>query len=126
MGLSSDEAEEAARRLKSLKIEAVSLYSKRKYEDAESKFRAAIELVKSINPNHKEIDALMKSIESCRSKSGVQPETASRKEEAISHPLLDKLRQELASRGARGFAGLQRRFASMDVRHSYNCEYNKM
>ena len=68
-----------------------------------------------INPKHKEIDALQKSIESCRAKSGVRREAPTRKEETVSHPLLDKLRQELASRGARGFAGLQRRFTAMDV-----------
>ena len=112
----SDQAEEAARRLKSLRIEAVSLYTKRKYDDAKLKFQEAVDLLTGLNPKHKDIEALRRSIDSCNNKVGTNRGAPSRQVESHDHPLLDKLRQQLAARGARGFAGLQRRFASMDVR----------
>jgi hypothetical protein len=110
-----ENSEDFARRLKSLKIEAVAMYSKCKFEDSEQKFNEAIDLIRSINPNHKEIAALQRSVDSCKAKAGKQYKTKVEAEEKSDHPLMTRLREELASRGARGIAGLAKRFKTMDV-----------
>ena len=116
--MSIEETVELSQDLRQLKIEAVTFYTRHKYAEAEAVFQRAIELVKTINPEHKEVEVLQRSILSCRSKASKQSaeEALRAPDRAISdHPLLMKLRNELICRGARGFAGLSKRFKAMDV-----------